>query len=182
MAKSKINQRLTEKQERFCKEYIIDLNATQAAKRAGYSDKTAFEIGYQLLKKTLVQEIIQAQMDARAKRLDITADRVLKEYAKIAFSDIRKFYDEKGHLKHPKDIDDDSACALSAIETEQIFSRDGDGIGIVKKIKVHNKLGALDSIARHLGMFEKDNKQKADALGIQAAKITLTNGTVINLD
>lgn len=70
--------KLTAKQEMFCKEYLIDLNATQAAIRAGYSEKTAMEQGYQLLQKTSVKENIQVLMDKRSERTEITADYVLE--------------------------------------------------------------------------------------------------------
>lgn len=68
---------LTPKQQMFCKEYLIDLNATQAAIRAGYSEKTSSRIGPELLGKTWIQSAIQAQMDKRAARVEITADDVL---------------------------------------------------------------------------------------------------------
>jgi len=68
---------LTPKQQMFCKEYLIDLNATQAAIRAGYSEKTSSRIGPELLGKTWIQSAIQAQMDKRAARVEVTADDVL---------------------------------------------------------------------------------------------------------
>ena len=69
--------KLTAKQEMFCREYLVDLNATQAAIRAGYSEKTAKEIGCENLTKPNIQEYIQAQMNKRAERVEITADYVL---------------------------------------------------------------------------------------------------------
>ncbi len=75
---------LTEKQKTFVREYLVDLNATQAAIRAGYSQKRASELGYQLLQKTTVQQEIQKAMDARAKRTEITADYVLQGLKTVA--------------------------------------------------------------------------------------------------
>jgi phage terminase small subunit len=69
--------KLTKKQELFVKEYLVDLNATQAAIRAGYSEKTAQEIGSQNLSKLIISEAIQTAMDKRAKRVDVNADYVL---------------------------------------------------------------------------------------------------------
>jgi len=80
--------KLTNKQARFVDEYLVDLNATQAAIRAGYSEKTAMEQGYQLLQKTSVQERIQILMNERSKRTEITADQVLEGIADIAFAEI----------------------------------------------------------------------------------------------
>lgn len=78
--------RLTEKQKRFVAEYLVDLNATQAAIRAGYSEKTAEQIGYQLLQKTSVQVAIQEAQDERSKRTEITQDMVVDELRAVAFA------------------------------------------------------------------------------------------------
>ena len=80
-------------------EYLIDLNATRAAEMAGYSPKTAYSQGQRLLKNVEVQRAIQAAMDKRADKLEITADRVLQEIAKLAFLDPRKFFEDDGSLK-----------------------------------------------------------------------------------
>lgn len=81
---------LNAKQARFVEEYLIDLNATQAAIRTGYSEKTAYSQGQRLSKDVEVAEAIAAAMAARSERTEITSDRVLRELAKIGFSDIRK--------------------------------------------------------------------------------------------
>lgn len=152
---------LNEKQARFVAEYLIDLNATQAATRAGYSAKTAGQQGFELLKKPEIAEAIRSAMDARADRTEITQDRVLRELAKIGFSDIRKAVrwgegiavtdPESGAVEiangvalvGSEEIDDDTAAAVSEI------SQTAQGI----KIKLHDKRAALVDIGRHLGMF-----------------------------
>lgn len=158
--------KLTPKQERFCQEYLIDLNATQAAKRAGYSPKTAEKIGSENLQKPEVQEWLRKRMDKRASKAEITAEEVLREYKKLAFASLGDFL-----CVQP----DGSACFdLSAMTPDQAaaiqeFSVDeftegkagakGNGKGEkgakVKRmrIKLADKKGALDSCARHLGMF-----------------------------
>jgi phage terminase small subunit len=156
---------LNDKQQAFCREYIIDLNATQAAIRAGYSEKTAQQISSENLLKPLIQEMIQKLIKERADRTGITADRVLNEYAKIAFIDIRKFYDEDGALKSPHDLEDDAAASLAGIDVDEIWGYDVKldakvKQGETKKIKMHNKIAALDSLAKHLGLFGKDNDQR----------------------
>ena len=83
-------EKLTAKQERFCTEYIIDLNATQAAIRAGYSVKTANRIASENLSKPDIQRKIQELQQERAERTEITQDRVLKELAGIGFAPITK--------------------------------------------------------------------------------------------
>lgn len=168
MSKSESDKKLTDKQELFCKEYLVDLNATQAAIRAGYSEKTANEQGSQNLVKLSIQNRIQELFKGRSERTQITADRVLQEYARIGFSDIRKLYKEDGTLKMPNELDDDIAAALSGIDVTEEWGFDEDGnrtrTGETKKVKMYNKQGALDSLAKHLGLFEVDNKQKASEL------------------
>lgn len=79
--------KLTEKQKRFCEEYLIDLNATQAAVRAGYSAKTASRIAIELLNKTHVSEYLAKLMRDRSENTKITSEQVIKELEKVAFSD-----------------------------------------------------------------------------------------------
>lgn len=157
---------LTAKQKRFCEEYIVDLNATQAAIRAGYSENTASETGYENLRKPQMAEYIQELMDERAKRTEITADMVLKEYAKIGFSNITDYL--KVSVKpRPVTVEtaDGSMTIMEDMQGVDLFDTDTidlekmravaeikqtrDGIAL----KLHDKKGALDSIARHLGMF-----------------------------
>jgi phage terminase small subunit len=153
---------LTAKQARFVAEYLIDLNASAAARRAGYSDKRADAIGYENLRKPEISDAIRVAQQARAKRTEITQDRVLQEYAKLAFLDPRAFFDEKGSLIDVPSLPAEVAAALAGMDVAN--ERDGeDAEGRaqyvqVRKIKFVDKKGALDSIARHLGMFV-DKKQ-----------------------
>lgn len=82
---------LTEKQKAFVQEYLVDLNATAAAKRAGYSEKTADRIGPELLGKTCVSEAIQKAMQSRQQRTQVTQDMVVQEISKVAFKDAADF-------------------------------------------------------------------------------------------
>ena len=156
---------LTPKQARFVEEYLIDLNATQAATRAGYSAKTAASQGERLLRNVEVAKAIQAAQAARSARTEITQDMVLRELAKIGFSDIRKVVrwgttelrttegkdgeavTEPYHglrLVAADEIDDDTAAAIAEV------SEGRDGL----KVKFHDKKGALVDIGRHIGMFK----------------------------
>lgn len=156
---------LTDKQRRFVGEYLVDLNATQAAIRAGYSQKTAASIGEENLRKPDIANAVQEAQAVRAKRTEITQDMVLRELAKIGFSDIRKIVrwgktelrvadaeeDDATEVHHGlalvsvDDIDDDTAAAISEI------SEGREGL----KVKLHDKKGALVDIGRHLGMFKE---------------------------
>jgi len=117
--------KLTPKQERFVAEYLIDLNATQAAIRTGYSAKTAASQGARLLKQGGVARAVQAAQQARAVRTEITQDRVLQELARIAFFDIRRLYRADGSMKDPCELDADTAAALASIEVKEELERGG---------------------------------------------------------
>lgn len=159
-------KKLTAKQQLFVQEYLVDLNATQAAIRAKYSPKTASRIGPELLGKTCISEAIQAAMLKREQRTEITQDMVLREYAKLAFLDPRRFYDESGNLIDIPDLDGDVAAALSAMEVSwERAGEDEEGkprFCAIRKIKFSDKKAALDSIARHLGMFKDKTELTGD--------------------
>ena len=144
---------LTPKQERFIQEYLIDLNATQAAIRAGYSQKTAHPMGAENLRKpTIAAAITKAQLE-RAKRTEITQDRVLEEYAKLAFLNPKHFYDDKGQLIPIHELPDEVAAALTGMDITTAYNKENETFDTIKKIKYSDKKGALDSLAKHLGMF-----------------------------
>lgn len=152
-------RKLNDKQKRFTEEYLIDLNATKAAQRAGYSQKTAYSIGSELLKKPEIQEFIARAKEKRSERTEITADRVLQEMAKIGFSDIRNTLSKTGNLITPTEWDDDTAGAISSIEvvTRPTAAKDKDGNTVVEhlhKINTINKTPALIQLGKHVGLFD----------------------------
>lgn len=147
---------LNEKQKRFAAEYIIDLSATAAAKRAGYSEKTAHSNGSRLLKHDGVKAEIQKQLAKRSARTEISQDRVLKELASIAFFDIRKAVTFGGGSVElvPSDaLDDSTAAAIREVAMTE------NGI----RIKMSDKPQALTLLAKHLGMLAADDGKKDDA-------------------
>lgn len=154
------DSKLTGKQERFVEEYLVDLNATQAAIRAGYSEKTASQIAYQQLQKTSVIEALNARRDDIASVNGITPERVLAEYAKIGFSDLRKVLTSEGNLIDPQDWDDETAGAISGLEVVARHNDDDKPVEYVHKFKLWDKKGALDSMAKYFEMF--DGKKGAD--------------------
>ncbi|WP_058301704.1 terminase small subunit [Gorillibacterium timonense] len=142
---------LTAKQKAFVAEYLVDLNATQAAIRAGYSARNADKIGPELLGKTRVAEAIQEAMSKREQRTEITQDMVLRELAKIGFSDMRTYtkWSNRGIALIDSDslAPEQSACVA---EVTQTITESGGSI----KFKLHDKVSALEKIGRHLGMFK----------------------------
>ena len=147
--------KLTDKQRRFCDEYLIDLNGTQAAIRAGYSKKSAMELGYQLLQKTPVQEYVQQLKKERSKRTEVTADRALQELARIGFSDIRRTIGANDRLLDPSEWDDDTAAAIASLEVVQSNKPD-EPIEHTHKIKTWDKNSALEKLCKHLGIYAAD--------------------------
>lgn len=154
---------MTDKQRRFVEEYLIDLNATQAAIRAGYqvsSTQRASEIGSELLHKTPVQKAIQQAMAERSKRTGISQDRVIEELAKIAFMNA-------ADVINPEDasiIEGASREDLSCIQSVKVKQSDSDkGSSIEREIKLADKIRALELLGKHLGMF----KDKLEITGIE---------------
>jgi phage terminase small subunit len=127
---------------------------------------------------------IQQLEELQLKRHAVTADRAIVEMAKIAFSDIRKAFDENGNFKSIHDLDDETAAAIAGIEVDELFEgfgRDREQIGNTRKIRIADKKAALDSLFKHLGLFTdkleltgKDGKP----IEISDAKAALLRGLV----
>lgn len=158
---------LTAKQRRFVDEYLVDLNATQAAIRAGYSERTAGSVGHDLLKKPEIAAAIQEAMRARGERTEVTADRVLQEAARLALFDPRRLFNADGSPKGILELDDDSAAAIAGLEVLEQFEGSGKDrvfVGYLKKYKLADKNSALEKLFKHHGLYEKDNRQKTDPI------------------
>lgn len=141
--------KLTEKQQRFVDEYLIDLNATQAAIRAGYSVKTADVQGSRLLANVKVQQAVSEAMAERSKRTGVNQDRIVLELAKIAFVNMTDMVDSHGRIK-----DDASEDDLSCIESIKYKQSDTDtGSSVEREVKVSSKLKALELLGKHMGMW-----------------------------
>ena len=143
-------KKLTDKQQRFVDEYLIDLNATQACIRAGYSVKTANEQGAQNLAKLSIQEAIAKEMAERSKRTGINQDRVVMELARIAFINPQNLINPEDASVRPDATDDDLAC----IQSVKVKTMDGaKGSSVEREIKLNDKMKALELLGKHLGMW-----------------------------
>ena len=140
---------MTEKQQRFVDEYLIDLNATQAAIRAGYSVKTANEQGAQNLAKVSIQQAIAEQMADRSRRTGVNQDRIVLELARIAFAKITDIVDSEGKIKSTA-TDDDLACIESV---KYKGSESETSSSVEREVKLSSKLKALELLGKHLGMW-----------------------------
>lgn len=161
--------KLTEKQKRFVEEYLIDLNATQAAIRAGYSVKNPDKIGSELLGKTRVSEEISKAMAERSKRTGINQDRVVMELAKIAFVNANDLINPEDASVRKNASKDDLAC-IQSVKIKQSFSDKGDMTE--REVKLNDKIKALELLGKHLGMWRDkvelsgldDEKSKLDSI------------------
>ncbi|MEG1492138.1 MAG: terminase small subunit [Oscillospiraceae bacterium] len=151
---------LTDKQQAFVSEYLIDLCATKAAIRAGYSPKTADTQGYQLLHKTAVREAIARAQAERSRRTGVSADRVIQELARVAFVNPTDVLDlATAEVKSGANVDD--LTVIAGVKVKYVPHKDYDEDGepvyeqaIEREVKLCDKLKALDMLCRHLGMYD----------------------------
>ena len=142
--------KLTAKQQRFVDEYLIDLNGTQAAIRAGYSPNYADREAHRLVENSRVLAAIQQTMAERSRRTGINADRVLRELAKLAFvniADVINFTDASVSGAAGRD----DTAAIQSVKVKTIPAEDGDIVE--REVRLYDKLKALELLGRHLGLF-----------------------------
>ena len=146
-------KKLSDRERQFVNEYLVDFNASKAAKRAGLTAQKSK--GWQIKRRKAITAAIEKAIAERSKRTRITADRVLREYARIAFADVRTFTTPRGEgatdLKMVSELSDDEAAAVFEI----VPAIKGKGL----KLKLHDKKQALDALARHLGLFTKGQEE-----------------------
>ena len=141
---------MTQKQKRFIEEYLIDLNATQAAIRAGYSPDTAQQTGSENLSKPVIRAQIDRAMAERSKRTGVNAERVVQELAKIAFVNATEVIDPKTATVKEDALPEDTA-AIQSVKVKT-FGEDG----LERDIKMADKIKALELLGKHLGMFQNN--------------------------
>lgn len=159
---------MTPKQEAFVNEYLVDLNATKAAMRAGYSAKTAASQGERLLRNVEINSALERAKKAREQRTQITQDRVLQELARIAFFDPRRLLNDDGSPRPITELDDDTAAVLAGLDILEEYEGSGEDrvfVGYTKKFKLPDKVGALSLAMRHLGML-KDKIEHSGNIGL----------------
>ncbi|MBH9407538.1 terminase small subunit [Pseudomonas aeruginosa] len=145
---------LTKKQRLFVDEYLLDLNATQAAIRAGYSTRRATEIGYQLLPRPEVAQAIQAAMAERSKRTEVEADYVIRRLRESDEMDVLDILEDDGSFRSIRDWPRAWRQFLSGIEIAALFEGRGDArriAGVLRKVKWPDKLRNLELLSRHVG-------------------------------
>ncbi len=162
---------MTPRQRRFVQEYLIDLNATQAATRAGYSAKSAASRGCRLLRNPAVAAAIEKAQAKRAQRTRVSADRVVTEIAKVAFGDPRRLFSWGPggiELRESSELTEAEAALVSEVSETRTAA------GGTRRVKLHCKLTALNALGKHLGLF--GNGRKAALLRAAAENGGTDNG------
>jgi phage terminase small subunit len=167
---------LTPRQRRFCEEYLVDLNASAAARRAGYSVTTAYSIGQENLKKPEIATEIQRRMEARSKRTEITADQVVTELGKIAFANMLNYMtiqDDGTAVVDFSMVDRDQGAVMREVTIETYAEGRGEDAQTVKRIKfaLYDKKGALELLGRHFGLFTDKLEAKLEVQGEDPASV-----------
>lgn len=155
--------KLSAKQAKFVDEYLIDLNATQAAVRAGYSVKTAAQIGVENLKKPKVGTAIAEALTARSKRTAIDSDWVLTRLGDEAQADLADLYTDEGELRPihewPLIWRQGLVAGIEAVEEKD---HNGKVIGVVRKVKLSDRIKRVEMIGRHVGVQAFKDKLEVD--------------------
>jgi phage terminase small subunit len=138
-------KRNNNKVRRFIAEYLKDQNGTQAAIRAGYSKRTAQEQSSDLLSKPMVKKRIETALRKAEERAEVSIAETLRKISILADSDIRELFNENGSLKPIKQWPDKIALAVSSVEIDELDE--------TKKVKLWDKVKALEMMGRHLKMF-----------------------------
>lgn len=149
---------LTPKQNRFCAEYLKDLNATAAAIRAGYSPRSAEVAGSRMLRNRKVSQVVEEALARRQERIEVKSDDILRELLRLATTDIGKAFDEHGRMLPLKDMPEDVRRAISGLEVTSL----GDGeVGTVTKVKFWDKVRGLELLGKHLKLFTEKVEHSA---------------------
>ena len=152
--------KLTAKQQRFCDEYLIDLNATQAAIRAGYKKSEYTDTNAnKLLENTRIREAVEKAMAERSKRTGINQDRVIQELARIAFVNPQNVINPEDASVREDASEDDLAC-IQSVKVKTSYSDKGDMIE--REVKLNDKMKALELLGKHLGIFTDKVELESD--------------------
>ena len=179
---------LTDQHIIFCKQYLAhNLNGTKAAIAAGYEVKSAGSHASRLLRNDQIIKYIDLLKKDLGKRIGITADMIALELAKIGFADLRKFYTENNSLQNINELSDEAAGAISSIEVFEEFEGQGENrqlIGFTRKLKMHDKVRSLESLAKMIGADGISKVAQTDTKGedVDPVKTILMLPPGLNID
>lgn len=176
-------KRNNNKIRRFVAEYLKDQNGTQAAIRAGYSKRTANEQAARLLTKVSVKKKIESALRKAEAAAGVTIADTLRKISRLADSDIRELFNDDGSLKNVKDWPDEIALSVSSVEVDELFEgtgRDREQVGETKKVKLWDKVKALEMLGRHLKMFTDKTEISMDKKSFDLLEESIRRGNEIS--
>lgn len=160
---------ITDQQMKFCKEYMKDFNGTQAAIRAGYAVKAARTQASQLLTNLNIQKYLEILKEQNGKREEKLTEDIKNELIKLGFSNIQDFIEADNEIKDLTTIPANHAACVESIKKTVTEFGDGKNAGTKTSIqfKLHSKLDALEKLARYVGLYEADNKQRGAVITVE---------------
>ncbi|MCH8506461.1 MAG: terminase small subunit [Ectothiorhodospiraceae bacterium] len=162
------------KRARFIDAYIANGgNATDAAKTAGYSEKTAYAQGHRLLKHAEVQRALVERQEKLAQKYELTVESVIQSLANAVHFDPRKLYKEDGSLKPIHELDDATADAITGLEVVTMGGEDAGVTLYTRKVKWLDKNTAREQAMKHLGQYQADNTQRSPLEGMPPALLQM---------
>lgn len=156
-------------------EYLVDLNAKAAAIRAGYSERSAKGIGWELLQRERVREAAARRLKDVAAIAGIRPANVLRELAIVAFGDIRELYDGAGNLKPIHELSPEAAAQIAGLEVEEIYAA-GVTVGRVKKLRRSDRVRALEILAKHPALFPQAAEMERTPKGTTIFNVQINIG------
>jgi phage terminase small subunit len=162
----KKQKQLTSKALKFCDEYIIDYNGTRAAKAAGYSDRTASVQAHNLLQDERIQARISQNLKEQQQRTQTDADKIVEEFAKVGFSNIKNYFNDQGELIAIQELDPVYSAAIKKIKETEYKSANSDDSRIVREYELHDKLKALENLGNHFRIYDKDKPMALDEIKV----------------
>lgn len=158
-----------DRRARFAVEYAKDLNGTQAAIRAGYAPGSAHVAASRLLDQADVREHIERILAKAAEAAAITVERTQREIARIAYGDIGRLFDEDDQLKPLSELEEADRALIGGLEVEELYEGRGDerrGVGVLRKVRLRDKLVALEKCMAILGLHKTASPADSGALNL----------------
>lgn len=155
--KDEVEALLTDKEEMFCRQYLVHFNARRALKEAGYSPGM---LAHNIMKRPIIKRYISILQQDLVDRLKVSSERVITEIAASAFFNPAELYDEDGNLLPATKLPPQTVRAIHKIREKVLQVGDNGEKVLERTYEMNNKLNALDMLAKHLGLYEKDNDQK----------------------
>ena len=166
----KSQDKFTNKELAFVREYVKCNNATQAAISAGYSENSAEALGCRLLAKPKIQAELSRRVTQISERVDVKVSDVLKVMKAILTFDPRDLYHPDGSIKPPNEWSDEVAMAIQGFDVTELFDGNGDArhaFGMIKKIKLADRMKAADTLVKVLGMIQPERIEVSGSVQVQ---------------